>query len=64
MIISKNWKITVFGAKTNLVFPKIINIEIDTYSNKDLFFSHRKAFHNNSLPTGRMINLIGFRDST
>ena len=43
---------------------KIINIEIDTYSNKDLFFSHRKSFHNNSLPTGRMINLIGFRDTT
>ena len=43
---------------------KIINIAIDTYSNKDLFFSHRKAFHNNSLPTGRMINLIGFRDTT
>ncbi len=41
---------------------KIINIEFDTYSNKDLFFSHRNAFHNNSLPTGRMINLIGFRD--
>ena len=43
---------------------KIVNIPIDTYSNKDLFFSHRKAVHNNSLPTGRMINLIGFRDTT
>ena len=43
---------------------KIINIAIDTYSNKDLFFSHRKSFHNNSLPTGRMINLIGFKDTT
>ena len=43
---------------------KIINIAIDTYSNKDLFFSRRNAFHNNALPTGRMINLIGFRDVT
>tara|TARA_B100001123_G_scaffold112840_1_gene131459 strand:- start:2503 stop:3273 length:771 start_codon:yes stop_codon:yes gene_type:complete len=40
----------------------IYNISLDTYKNSDLFFSHRKSTHQNALPTGRMINLIGFND--
>ena len=36
------------------------NIDLDTYSNEDLFFSHRRSSHNDKLPTGRMINIIGF----
>ena len=42
---------------------KIVNIEhidLDTYSNHKLFFSHRRSSHLNNLPTGRMINMIGF----
>jgi|TARA_B100001079_G_scaffold153808_1_gene131859 hypothetical protein len=43
---------------------KISNVDIDTYSNKHLFFSHRRSSHLCTLPTGRLINLIGFRDIT
>ena len=39
---------------------KIENIEIDTYSNEELFYSHRRSTHEDNLPTGRMINIIGF----
>jgi YfiH family protein len=39
---------------------KIEDIDIDTYSNKNLFYSHRRSTHTNNLPTGRMINIIGF----
>ena len=39
---------------------KIEDIDLDTYSNKDLFYSHRRSTHKNNLPTGRMINIIGF----
>jgi len=42
----------------------ISNIDIDTYSNKHLFFSHRRSSHLFSLPTGRLINMIGFREVT
>ena len=42
----------------------ISNIDIDTYSNKHLFFSHRRSSHLFSLPTGRLINIIGFREVT
>ena len=38
----------------------IENIDLDTYSNEELFFSHRRSSHNEKLPTGRMINIIGF----
>ena len=41
---------------------KISNVDIDTYSNDHLFFSHRRSSHLCTLPTGRLINLIGFRD--
>ena len=44
--------------KSNI--KNIENINLDTYSNKDLFFSHRRAKHLNQNPTGRMINIIGF----
>lgn len=48
-----------FQLKNNNI-NNIENINIDTYSNKKLFFSHRRSTHNNSLPTGRMINIISF----
>ena len=38
----------------------IENINLDTYSNTKLFYSHRRSKHFNELPTGRMINIIGF----
>ena len=41
---------------------KISNVDIDTYSNEHLFFSHRRSSRLSKLPTGRLINLIGFRD--
>ncbi len=43
---------------------KISNVDIDTYSNDHLFFSHRRSSHLCTLPTGRLINLIGFRGFT
>jgi len=43
---------------------KISNTMIDTYSNKHLFFSHRRSSHINALPTGRQINIIVFRGIT
>ena len=46
----------------NCFVDKISNIAIDTYSNENLFFSHRRATHSSALPTGRLINIIGFRD--
>lgn len=42
---------------------KVKNIEdlnINTYINKKEFYSHRRSTHNNTLPTGRMLNIIGF----
>ena len=37
---------------------KIHNVNLDTYSNKSLFFSHRRSSHNDKKTTGRLINLI------
>ena len=37
---------------------KIHNIKRDTYSNKALFFSHRRSTHKCEKTTGRLINLI------
>jgi polyphenol oxidase len=51
--------------KFQLIENKILNIEeinIDTYSNEDLFFSHRRSTHLEQLPTGRMINIIGYNN--
>lgn len=40
---------------------KICHINNDTYSEEKLFFSHRRA-NTQNLPTGRMINIIGFKE--
>ena len=40
---------------------KIYHVNMDTYSEESLFFSHRRSTHADSLPTGRMINIIGFK---
>ncbi len=40
----------------------IYNINSDTYKNKDMFFSHRRSIHENKVNTGRMINIISFKD--
>ena len=40
----------------------IYNIKKDTYSNKNNFFSHRRAVHQNRTNTGRMINIIALKD--
>ena len=47
----------------NYSVNKIFNVVVDTYSNKNLFFSHRKSMHKGFSPTGRMINIISFRDT-
>ena len=41
-----------------LGLKKIHNVNLDTYSNKSLFFSHRRSFHEDKKTTGRLINLI------
>ena len=51
-----NFQIQESGVKN------IHNIKKDTYSNNQLFFSHRYSVHNGCNPTGRMINIIGFKD--
>jgi len=43
---------------TELRINKIYNINRDTYSNKNLFFSHRRSSHKGKKTTGRLINLI------
>jgi YfiH family protein len=43
---------------TELNLKKIYNINMDTYSNDNLFFSHRRATHKGLKSTGRLINLI------
>ena len=44
-----------------MLIGKIYHIKKDTYSEDNIFFSHRRATHANLLPTGRMINIIGFK---
>lgn len=41
-----------------LGLKKIHNINMDTYSNDSLFFSHRRATHKGEGSSGRLINLI------
>ena len=51
--------------KYQLISNKIENIDdiiMDTYDNSNFFFSHRRSTHLNQLPTGRMINIIGFKE--
>ena len=43
---------------SELSLKKIHNINQDTYSNDNLFFSHRRAKHKGQKTTGRLINLI------
>ncbi len=38
----------------------IFHVNIDSYTEESLFFSHRRTTHKGSLITGRMINIIGF----
>lgn len=45
----------------NTSINQIHHVNKDTYAEKNLFFSHRRAIHTDSLPTGRMVNIIGFR---
>ena len=47
----------------NNMINNVYDIDLDTYENKDLFFSHRRSTHNQTLPTGRMINIIGFKNN-
>ena len=47
-----NFQLSELGLK------KIYNINRDTYSNENLFFSHRRATHKGEKTTGRLINLI------
>ena len=47
-----NYQLSELGLK------KIHNINQDTYSNDNLFFSHRRATHKGQKTTGRLINLI------
>ena len=39
-------------------YRKVYNVKLDTYTNKTLFFSHRRSTHNGKKLTGRLINLI------
>ena len=43
---------------SDLGLKKIYNINQDTYSNDNLFFSHRRTTHKGGKTTGRLINLI------
>ena len=47
-----NYQLSELGLK------KIYNINRDTYSNDNLFFSHRRSKHKGQKTTGRLINLI------
>ena len=40
----------------------IFNIRRDTYKNSQNYFSHRRTTHEYKVATGRMINIISFRD--
>ncbi len=39
----------------------IYNIKADTYSNKSIFYSHRRSLRSSQPKSGRMINIIGFK---
>ena len=47
----------------NNMINNVYNIDLDTYENEELFFSHRRSNHNETLPTGRMVNIIGFKNN-
>ena len=39
----------------------IFHVKKDTYTEESLFFSHRRSTQKGALSTGRMINIIGFK---
>ena len=41
-----------------LGLKKIHSVELDTYSNESLFFSHRRSTHKGNKSSGRLINII------
>ena len=43
----------------NAEIVNIGNVELDTYTNPHLFFSHRRSSHKNMNETGRQISVIG-----
>ena len=51
-----------FQFNKNLV-NNVYHINFDTYENENLFFSHRRSTHNENLPAGRMVNIIGFKNN-
>ena len=53
-----NLRALINNQLTELGLKKIYNINRDTYSNDNLFFSHRRAIHKGQKATGRLINLI------
>ena len=42
----------------HLGLKKIHNVDLDTYNNKSLFFSHRRSTHEGEESSGRLINII------
>ena len=47
-----NYQLKELGLK------KVQNINMDTYTNESLFFSHRRSFHKGKKSSGRLISLI------
>ncbi len=66
---SKNRNKDIFDLRSLINFQiskeridNVFNIRKDTYKNSHIFFSHRRATHQNKIQTGRMINIISLRD--
>ena len=66
---SKNRNKDIFELRSLINFQiskeridNVFNIRKDTYKNSHIFFSHRRATHQNKIQTGRMINIISLRD--
>ena len=66
---SKNRNKDIFDLRNLINFQiskegidNVFNIRKDTYKNSHIFFSHRRATHQNKMQTGRMINIISLRD--
>tara|TARA_A100001011_G_scaffold49005_1_gene46743 strand:+ start:21569 stop:22336 length:768 start_codon:yes stop_codon:yes gene_type:complete len=66
---SKNKNKDLFNLRSLINFQlkkagmkNVYNINRDTYKNGHIFFSHRRSSHQNKIKTGRMINIISFRD--
>ena len=51
-----------FQFNNNLI-NNVYHINLDTYENENLFFSYRRSTHNATLPAGRMVNIIGFKNN-